>query len=65
MSIKSIGVQCSAVHSTISVESLVWLGSFVNSADTEDQPDQAVPAPGSVGRSCIAASMSHDHQIAV
>jgi hypothetical protein len=40
---RSSGVHCNAVHNAISVESLIWLGSLVNSADT-DAADICTPA---------------------
>jgi len=40
---KSFGVHCNAVHDTISVESLIWPGSLVNSADTT--PPTSAPRP--------------------
>jgi hypothetical protein len=38
-----VGVHSSAVHNAISVESLIWLGSLANNADT-DAEDNSKPA---------------------
>ena len=46
---RSLGVQSRAVHNAISVDSLIWLGSLVNSADT-DADDNSRPARSASSR---------------
>ena len=58
MSSRSFGVQSSAVHNAIRVDSLIWLGCLVNNADT-DAEDSSNPAFSASSRcSCAPVQTS-------